>query len=356
MEGMNQALEVVRRDIEEKLPWLNGHLRKVLADLVSSVLREPTSNTQVLSERLPRSIQKNVHRYQVIRRFLSNPRVESPKIMSPFVIRVIEQMSHKNQTIILQMDQSQLANGFEVLMVSLRLGERALPLGWKVQKTEGNIGYCAQEELLNYIHETLPKGNTYILMADRFYGTKMLIQWCQDHEWDYRIRLKGNLLFEHEDAVITPQDLKTLGITSIEAARFHDSKTITNIGVLHEDNHPEPWFIAMNCKPSEYRVLDYGIRWGIEAMFSDFKSRGFGITESHLQQEDRLERLILVLTLALYWFISMGMYVVHREVEFKSSKKKERSMLSLFTQGMRFFLRLLLLNINLPELWCCWIY
>ena len=49
------------------------------------------------------------------------------------------------------------------------------------------------------------------------------------------------------------------------------------------------------------------MRWGIECMFSDFKSRGFGITKTQLQHADRIERLILVLTIALYWAVATGM-------------------------------------------------
>ena len=71
----------------------------------------------------------------------------------------------------------------------------------------------------------------------------------------------------------------------------------TNIGMVHEDGHPEPWFIAMSDAPTTARTFDYGLRWGIEAMFSDFKSRGFGIEDSQLQRTDRMDRLILVMTL-----------------------------------------------------------
>jgi hypothetical protein len=63
----------------------------------------------------------------------------------------------------------------------------------------------------------------------------------------------------------------------------------------------------MSEPPTKGRVLDYGMRWGIEPMFSDFKSRGFGITKTQLQHADRIERLILVLTVALYWASSTGM-------------------------------------------------
>ncbi len=32
----------------------------------------------------------------------------------------------------------------------------------------------------------------------------------------------------------------------------------------------------MDARPGKYTTLDYRLRWGIEPMFSDFKSRGFG--------------------------------------------------------------------------------
>ena len=43
-------------------------------------------------------------------------------------------------------------------------------------------------------------------------------------------------------------------------------------------------------------------------MFSDFKTRGFGLEDSQLQRTDRMDRLILVMTLALYWAVSTGMW------------------------------------------------
>ena len=48
------------------------------------------------------------------------------------------------------------------------------------------------------------------------------------------------------------------------------------------------------------------MRWGIEAMFSDFKTRGFGLAESQIKKPDRLERLILAQAIAMYWAVSTG--------------------------------------------------
>jgi hypothetical protein len=64
----------------------------------------------------------------------------------------------------------------------------------------------------------------------------------------------------------------------------------------------------MSDRPGRRRTLEYGQRWGIEAMFSDFKSRGFGLEETQIRYPDRLDRLILVMAMALYWAVSTGQW------------------------------------------------
>src|SRR3954447_26814836 len=62
----------------------------------------------------------------------------------------------------------------------------------------------------------------------------------------------------------------------------------TNLGIIRDPGHTEPWIIAMSAKPGYLTTLGYAARWGIEPMFSDFKSRGFGLQQTHLRYPDRL--------------------------------------------------------------------
>ena len=80
----------------------------------------------------------------------------------------------------------------------------------------------------------------------------------------------------------------------------------THLGILHEAGHPEPWIIAMDCAPNRAAVRDYGSRWGIEPLFSDFKSRGFDLEATQLRAPDRLDRLLLLMALALHWCVRAG--------------------------------------------------
>jgi len=55
------------------------------------------------------------------------------------------------------------------------------------------------------------------------------------------------------------------------------------------------------------------MRWGIESLFSDFKSRGFGITKTQLKYSKRIEKLILLLFIATYWAVSTDLYAKHHD-------------------------------------------
>ena len=278
-----------------------------LSDLAASVLSCHSVNTSELASILPRKVKSDEERYRYINRLLSNPRIDPVLVMGGYVPEVIDKLLSNGQTIVLMMDQSKISDGFECLMVSLRMGNRAIPVVWRVVETKGSIGFDIQESLLNSVLPMLPSDIELLFSADRFYGTSALVDWCQRQGWQYRIRLKGNLIFQHQNSEITGNDAVKLGLDKLENAIFNNTNIPTNIGIINEKGHQEPWMIAMDCQPSKYKTLDYGMRWGIESLFSDLKSRGFGITKTQLKHPDRIERLMLVLAIATYWAVSTGM-------------------------------------------------
>jgi hypothetical protein len=197
-----------------------------------------------------------------------------------------------------------------------------------------------------------------MLAADRFYGTAQLIEWCQKAGWSYRIRLKGNLTLLHKGGELTTGEAAKILPDGLVQAELYGSGVFSNIGILHDKGHKEPWIIAMDVLPTRYRTLDYGMRWGIESMFSDFKTRGFGLMQSQIQRPERLERLILVMSIALYWAVSCGMFaeqqVAERGIKKRSLKQALRSLTSLFKTGLPFIRRCLVFHLSIPLLWAAW--
>ena len=121
-------------------------------------------------------------RYQWITRLLGNPLVVSDEIMEPFSREVLERAAAGGQPIVLILDQSKVSDRHQVLMLALRCGERALPLAWRVEETDGAIGFETQKALLDAVAPWLPARAKVRLMGDRFYGTADLIGWCQERD------------------------------------------------------------------------------------------------------------------------------------------------------------------------------
>ena len=84
------------------------------------------------------------------------------------------------------------------------------------------------------------------------------------------------------------RDVEGQGHNEDQAVELTGRRARTHIGIIQDPGHAEPWIIAMyRCalpegreKPGYLRTLEYADRWGIEPMFSDFKSRGFGIEDT----------------------------------------------------------------------------
>jgi len=207
------------------------------------------------------------------------------------------------------MDQTDLGNRFAILMISLGVGDRALPLAWTVEAGPANLGFEAQKVLLERVQAWLPAGAEVLLSADRFYPSVELFTWLHAQPgWHYRLRLKGNLKVDPGFGDLTTTGALAAGQTEryLRNVWLFNQGVPTNLAIWQELGHPEPWIIAMNDPPNRATVRDYASRWGIEPMFSDFKSRGFQWEDTQLRAADRLDRLLLIMALAMYWCVRVG--------------------------------------------------
>ncbi len=246
--------------------------------------------------------------YQWISQFLENDLVSCDTVMQPFAADILARAAGPGDAIPLILDQSKLSDCHQVLILSVRWGERALPLAWRVEETDGAIGLATQKNLLDAVRTWLPAHGRVTLFAARFYGTPELIHLCRDRGWDYRLRLKGNLTALIGSRKTSTAELATAGGNYFDSVALTGKRVSTNIGIIRDPGHSEPWTIAISAKPSCLTTLDYGKRWDIEPMFSDFKSRGFGIEQTQIHYPDRVVRLILVMALVLYWAVSTSMW------------------------------------------------
>src|SRR6476620_9305985 len=89
------------------------------------------------------------------------------------------------------------------------------------------------------------------------------------------LRLKGNLVARLGATRTTTGALALSGGHYFENIILTGKRITTNLGIIRDPGHTEPWIIAMAAKPGYLTTLGYAARWGIKPLFSDFKSRGF---------------------------------------------------------------------------------
>ena len=306
--GIEAVAASVSADLVRRLPRQNKKQREGLSLLVATMLDVRSANLMDLSASLPRDSERIDMRYQWISRLLGNELIDTDRVMAPFASEVLLRAAARGRRLILIIDQSKANDTQQAIVVAVRVGGRSLPIAWRVKETEGAIGFSEQRAALETALALLPEGAKVVLMGDRFYGNPDLIAWCRSKDWDWRLRLKADLLVFEEGGESTVAHCFARGERMLTDVELTTKRVRTNIGMVHEEGHPEAWFIAMSDAPTTAKTFDYGLRWGIEAMFSDFKSRGFGLEDSQLQRVDRMDRLILIMALALYWAVSTGMW------------------------------------------------
>jgi hypothetical protein len=308
MGGIETVATAIGADLATRLPGQNKKQRAGLALLVAIALDVRSVNLMELAAALPRTAERLDMRYQWISRLLGNALIDVDAVMAPFARQVLARASAHAHTLVLMIDQSQVNAAHQMVMVSLRVGGRAVPLAWRVRRTEGAIGFEEQRAALDAVARLLPEGARPVLMGDRFYGSPALIAWCRAKGWAWRLRLKHNLLVFEQGGESTLGECFARGEPLLRDVRVTEQRVRTHVAMVHEAGHPEPWIIALSDPPTAWRAYDYGLRWGIEALFSDFKTRGFNLEESQIARTDRLDRLVLVLSLALHWAVSTGMW------------------------------------------------
>ncbi|MDD5578812.1 MAG: transposase [Methylobacter sp.] len=306
MSAVNQLAEEITHGLNQVLPNLNKPVVRKLSLGVGAMIEGRTPNTVELSNLLPLETDRQDLREHWLRRLLSSPALSSETVIEPFAQEALRHAGQNGPVILLSLDQTDLGDRIAVLMLTVRSGDCSLPLVWLAEAGAATIGFAQQNMLLDKVLEWIPNGAAVMLLADRFYPSVALFQCLKTQNWHTRLRLKGNLLVDTGAG-----DETTTGQLAQDSTErywpkirlFGVGEVMTNIGIVHDEGPPEPWIIAMDCPPTRSTVLDYGSRWAIEPTFSDFKSRGFQLEDSHLKHPVHLERLILIMALVMHGWV-----------------------------------------------------
>ena len=192
-------------------------------------------------------------------------------------------------------------------MVSLVYRRRSIPIYFTLLQKKGNSNLTQQQQVLLPALELL-KNYKVIVLGDREFCSVDLAKWLSVEQQVYlslRLRkseyveLEEHIWFQLKDLRLEPgmsvyyQDIKvtkTKGFGGINLA----GKRKRNYRDLSSN---EPWYILTNLPNLSAATDAYAKRMGIEQMFRDFKSGGYHLEVTRVNNQ-RLISLILLICIS----------------------------------------------------------
>mgnify|MGYP002778423678 CR=1 FL=1 len=292
--------------------------RKTLADLVEAAVRVGRSTLSAIGRGLRGIAAK--HAIKRVWRFCDNDGVHPTDAMAGVLRRLLRK---RKKVLLVALDWTDV-RGFHTLLAGAVLKGRAIPLLW-ASYTQGQLHRSQntfEESLLRLLVTMLPAGVKVILLADRGFGRAELAKTCHELKLRYLIRIKPDVRVAHPSYTGRLDDypLKKGCWRVLSGAEYRSDKAVTLNVVIRwkrglPEHRDEPWFLMTNLSGNAVRLTDlYAKRMAVEELFRDGKCGryGFGLRHTQVTTTARLDRLILILALALILLTGLGLVARRR--------------------------------------------
>jgi hypothetical protein len=268
----------------------------------------------------------------------------------PVAQALLQRLAH--QPLHLIMDGSVVGRGCLALMLSVVYQGRALPLGWVVVAApKGHFPEATHRALLAQVQVLMPPEATVIFLGDGEFDGVDLQADLRRYGWGYVCRTATSILItaygvEFAVGAVVPALGEALAVTPawMTAARYGPISLVA----VWEPPGPHPLYLVTNLSDLDAAVAHYRKRAHIETFFSDQKSRGFHLHQSHLSDPARLSRLMIAACLAYLWLVYLGV-CAHRDNWLPHIHRRDRCDLSLFRLGLRLLARCLKDDLSIPD-------
>jgi hypothetical protein len=336
---MNQISEI-RRTLQPYLSW-HGARIGFLALFLVALFRVKTVNLSELSLGFLGPAQSSSH-YKRLQRFFRQFEVDYYEIA-----RLVAGLMQIPQPWVLSIDRTNWQYGncvFNILMLGVVHEGMAFPLLWVMLDKTGNSNQGERIDLLDDFLTVFPGVEVAYITGDREFLGHLWVDYLHNtRHWPLRIRMRHSEMLYDGRRALTAKVLFShlkVGQRQILRRRRRLWGHWLYVAALRLDDG-NLLIVVSDAKPQQ-AIRDYGQRWGIETLFGCFKTRGFCLESTHLQDPERLSRLVALLCIALCWAVRTGQW--QHQLKPIAIKKHGRKAISLFRRGFD-HLRKLMLNL-----------
>ncbi|MFL5701317.1 MAG: transposase, partial [Ktedonobacteraceae bacterium] len=209
----------------------------------------------------------------------------------------------------------------QVIYIGLLQHSRVLPLVWKVMPGQDSW----EEGLWDSIEHLFKRLAPYLgetectIMGDSAFGCFPMVKLCETYGWHYLFRICAEHTCEHwsSQGRLLPT-CRVADLVSEPGKRFYGHSRLwqehpieTNLSACWEKGEEEALLVISDWPACRKRITDYRLRWRVESTFQDLKSRGWDWETSHVRRLDRVDHLLFVLCLAVWWLAHLAASCIH---------------------------------------------
>lgn len=268
---------------------------------------------------------------------------------SNLIARLIFALLPSKEKLTLSIDRTNWKFGqtdINIFMLGVVYHGVAFPLMFSMLAKRGNSNSKERIDLINRYIDLFGKDTIDCIVADREFIGKQWLSFLNENNLRYYIRIRNNF------KVFIPHKNKTVKafwlFNSYKANQFIYYPKIVKINgqlcyLSGSKLHGQEFLILVSFNQPESGDLYYKQRWQIEMSFKAMKTSGFDIEKTHLQDIDRIKKLILLVMIAFVWCYKTGIYL-HQNIKAISIKKHGRKAISIFKYGLSYIANYLLNN------------
>lgn len=348
---MSSSHELYKRIIGTLGPLVHVSNLKQLSNWVwmsVGIIQANSVNLSQIATHLPAGSRIAESRVATLRRWLKNPKIEVWNFYRPILEQILDGWCDVEAVVVLDGVQV-FGDRLQIFRLSLRHGNRAIPLVWTVLPGKGLTQVEKLEAMLTCVAEFLAGRVKRIrFLADAGFRDCDWADLCLKLGWHYTIRIPFSTIVWLGNGIRCRID--ELGVKRDQRRYFQEvdftakAKLHANLSVTwssgNERNPPELIAVMSDQAACRRRLTEYGWRMCIEESFRDDQSSGFDLEHTRLQHPERLERLLLALAIATVWCHELGEQVLSADHDYRREiDPGSQRELSLFQLGLRWLKR-----------------